>query len=280
MNCNRCGQPLPKNAKTCPACGQPAGPVYQQSYVLRQQGYTQEEEGFLTHLSELPRMFLRSFTQPGEVLRAMVERRDHVSFPVVTFLVLVLAFLGGMVLMRGFLFVLLQGISRVTGMSLAGSAASLSQGVSYIAGRVGPMAGGIAVLCQLITMLALGAVFLVYVCVVGRTAFSYELASGFLTVVSLGNVAVSLLAMALSMLSPWLSVIVMACGLMIGITQACGMLGLITGQPEGQLFTARLVLSACAVLAVLIINGVVGGLLMGGVLERVLSLLSHTGALV
>ena len=285
MNCIRCGQPLPPGTQACPTCGQPYAPVQPAQQPVYPTAYTQSaqtrvDNSFLTILSDLPRAFLHSFTQPGEVLRGMVEKRDHFSFPIVTTLVLLLSFLCGTVLLRGFVGVLYQVIFRLTGTNLAGSAASMSQGVSYIAGRVGPMAGGVAALCQLISMAALGTVFMVYLGAVCHVALSYELVSGFVTVISLNTAATTVLAMACSLLSPWLALMVMACGLMIGITKACGMLSLITGKPESQLFASRLILSVSAVLAVLGINGVVGGLLMNGVLQRILGLLVSAGALI
>jgi len=290
MNCIRCGQPLPPGAQACPLCGQMCVPAGQPAQPQPEQtvyptAYTQtaqirEDNSFLTALSELPRAFCHSFTQPGEVLRGWVEKREHFSFPIVTVLVLLLSFLCGTVLLRGFVAVLYQAIFRLTGASLAGSAASLSQGVSYIAGRVGPMAGGIAVLCQLISMTVLGAVFMVYLGAVCRLSLSYELVTGFVTVISLNTAVTTVLAMACSLLSPWLSLMVMACGLVIGISQACGMLSLITGRSENQLFVSKLVLSGCSVLALLSVNGVVGSLLMNGVLQRVLGLLRSVGSLI
>ena len=300
MNCARCGTQLQPGTSVCPACGEPVNAwpqqgVYQQSYVQYQQGqypqgyqtpYTygsrqpHDDGGFLGALSDLPRAFADSFSRPAEVMRGLVERRDRFSWLIVSALVLVLAFLCGMVLMRGVLGMMLRAISVLSNTPLASTDASMSQGVSYIAGRVGPMAGGVAALCQLISMAALGTVFMVYLGAVCHVALSYELVSGFVTVISLNTAATTVLAMACSLLSPWLALMVMACGLMIGIIKACGMLSLITGKPESQLFASRLILSVSAVLAVLGINGVVGGLLMNGVLQRILGLLVSAGALI
>jgi len=272
-------QPTPTYQNT--QAYQPAYPVYPTGYQQAQgYGHAQEDNSFFTILSDLPHAFLNSFARPGEVLRTMVERRDHFSFPIVALLVLVLSFLGGVVMMRGFVNVLFSVISALTGVSMGGSAASMSQGASYIAGRVGPMVGGIAALCQLISMLVMGAAFMVYVCAVCRVSFSVELLTGFVAVTSMNTVVTSVLAMALSLLSPWLSVLVMACGLAIGLTKACGMLSAITGRTEEQLFVGKLVTSCVTVLATLSINGVVGGLLMSGVMQRVLSLLGNVGSLI
>ncbi len=276
MNCARCGAFLQPGQPVCPVCG---------SMVYPQGGYVygnirQEEAGFFSTLSELPRAFLDSFTRPGEVLRAMVERRDRFGWLIVSALVLVLSFLSGMVLMRGLLSALLRAISTLSGMPLAATSASMNQGVSYIAGRVGPMAGGIAALCQLIAMVVPSAVFLIYICLVCRVAFSWELASGFMAVVSLNTIAVSLLSMAVALLSPWAAVGVIACGAAVSYVKACGMLSPITARPDSQLLFGKL----CCVVISLVVTSVLcalfGGMLLSGVVDRVLILLGNVGSLI
>lgn len=295
MNCARCGAQLQPGMNRCPICGETAGApgVYQQSYVQYQQGtypsgyqtpYAQpqghDEGGFLGALSDLPHAFMESFTHPGDVMRTMVERRDRFSWMIVSALVLLLAFLCGMVLMRGFLGILLRAISVLSGTPLASTDASMSQGVSYIAGRVAPMAGGIAALCQLIAMLVPAAVFMVYICGVCRVAFSWELLTSFVAVVSLNTVAVSILAMAGSLLTPWLAVGLILCGIAVSYVQAAGMLGMITARPDQQLMFGKLLCVVIALGLTLLLCGVAGGLLMGGVVDRVLILLNNVGALI
>ena len=236
MNCTGCGNPLPPGAQACPYCGTPLNPygqpngqnVYQQSYVQYQPGQyptgyqtpygygqepVREPYGVLHALSGLPRAFVESFSNPGEVLRSMVERRDWLSGPIVAALVLVMAALSGLVIMRGFVDVLLSMAAAFTGSGMTGA----SQSAAYIAGRIAPSVAGIVALCQLISMLVPTAVFMVYICMICHVAFSWELALGFLAVTSLGTVAVSLVALALSLLSPWLAVAVMICGMAISL---------------------------------------------------------------
>lgn len=296
MNCAACGQPIPQGAAVCPLCQTAVQqPAYQQSYVQYQQGsyppgyqqpYTygqppaREESGFLTTLADLPRAFAHSFTRPGDVLRGMVERRDYYSCPVTAAIVLLLSFLGGMVVMRGFVGVLFNIVSALTGVSLAGTDASMNQGISYIAGRVAPSVGGIAVLCQLISMVVPTIVFIVYICVICKVLFSWELLLGFLAVTSLPTVAVALLAMASSLLSPWIALILMACGAAISYTQACGMLALITGRSEQQLMCGKLICTGISLAVTLALCGVAGGLLMGGVVQRIIVLFANVGSLI
>lgn len=296
MKCAACGQPILQGTTVCPVCKTPVQqPVYQQSYAQYQQGsyppgYQQpyaygqmpekQDNSFLTALTELPRAFLHSFTSPGDVLRQMVERRDYCSCPIVAAVVLLLTFLGGMVVMRGFVGVLFNMISAVTGVSLAGTDASMNQGISYIAGRVAPSVGGIAVLCQLISMLVPAIVFLVYICVICKVMFSWELALGFVAVTSLPTVAVALLAMAGSLITPWIALILMMCGMAVSYTQACGMLALITGRNDQLLMRGKLICTALSVALTLALCGTAGGLLMGGVVQRIIVLFANVGSLI
>ena len=318
MNCPKCGTPIPQGAAFCPVCNEPlaayvqpgympgypqgaaqpyaqqgmqpqppmGGPQqpypgaapqqpypqqtpYRQSYAQYQQGsyppgfqqpynYGQtierESNPLLAALSALPHTFLDSFLRPQEVLRGAMERRDRLTGPVVAGLTLLLTFLCGMVVMRSFVGVLLSAISALTGVSLASNAASMNQGVSYIAGRIAPSVGGVAVLCQLIGMAMPALVFMVYVCGVAKVRFSLELLLGFVSVTTLPTVAVALLTMVLSLVSPWLSLLAALCGMAVSYTQWCGL--------------------------TLIVGGVVGGLLLRGVMQRVMALLNSVGSLI
>ncbi len=286
MNCAACGQPLPQGAAVCPVCHTPVQqPAYQQSYARYQPNpypYSQppEKESFWTVIGDLPRAFVNSFTQPGDTLRRMVERRDLYSCPIVAAVVLLLAFLGGVVVMRGFVGELFAIISALSGVQLAGTDASMNQGISYIAGRVAPSVGGIAALCQLISMLVPTLVFILYICVFCKIMFSWELALGFLTVTSLPTAAVALLAMAASLISPWIALVIMVCGSAISYTQACAMLSLITGRSEQAVFGGKLICTGISLAVTLVLCGVAGGALMGGVVQRIVVLFANVGSLI
>ena len=254
-------------------------PGYQQPYIYGQQP-AREPNPVLSALSALPRTFLECFTRPGEALRGMMERRDLLTGPIAIGLVLLLTFLCGMVFMRGFIGVLLSAISALTGVSLASDAASLNQGISYIAGRLGPSVGGIAVLCQLIGLVVPLMVYMIYLCVICKVRFSWELLLGFLSVTTLPTAAVALLAMVLSLLSPWLALLVALCGMAVSYTQACGLLSAVTGRSDAQLLSVKMLLVALALALTLIVGGLVGGLLMRGVTQRVMVLLNSVGSLI
>lgn len=293
MNCAACGRPLPNGATVCPYCGQPVN-AYQQSYAQYQPGqyppgyqqpyaYGQQpsgESGGIAAIAELPRAFVKSFTRPGEVLRGMVERRDLLTCPIVAALVLLLSFLCGMVLMRSFLGLIVKVIAAFAGVTLAQTDASMNQGVSYIAGRVGPAAGGIAALCQLISMLVPVAAYILYICLICKVTFSWELLLGFWAVTSLPTIAVALAAMALSLVSPWLALVPVLCGMAVSYVQMSGMLSLITGRSEDQLVRARVCLTVISLALTLLLCGLTGGWLMNGVLQRVMILLSNVGSLI
>ena len=269
--------------------------LYRQSYAQYQQGTyppgfqqpysygqptTRDANPLLTALSALPRTFLDSFSQPQEVLRGMLEKKDRLTGPIVAALTLLLTFLCGMVVMRSFVGVLLSAISALTGVSLASDAASMNQGISYIAGRIAPSVGGAAVLCQLIGMAVPALVFLVYLCGVAKVHFSWELLLGFVGVTTLPTAAVSLLAMVLSLVSPWLALLAALCGMAVSYTQACGLLSAVTGRPDAQLLPVKMLLVALALALTLIVGGLVGGLLMRGVTQRVMVLLNSVGSLI
>lgn len=311
MNCPNCGSLLPPGAAQCPVCGfqqRPVYPQYQQqpqqayppqgyqsypTYTPYQQGQTmpgyqqpyiygqtppREKSSFLTALSELPQAFLRSFAHPAQLLRSMMEKHDLLSAPIVAFIVLLLAFLGGMVIIRSFVG-LLFGILTGLGANLAGDSAAMNQGITYITGRIAPAVGGIAALCQLMGMAIPTLVFLTYLCLIRKVLFSWELALGMLTVSTLPTVAFALLAMLLSLLSPWPALLAILCGMAVSYVQLCGMLAPVVSCTDEQLLPAKMGLVCASLVLTLLADMVVGGLLMGRVLETVLALLYSVGSL-
>ena len=123
-------------------------------------------------------------------------------------------------------------------------------------------------------------VFLVYLCGVAKVHFSWELLLGFVGVTTLPTAAVSLLAMVLSLVSPWLALLAALCGMAVSYTQACGLLSAVTGRPDAQLLPVKMLLVALALALTLIVGGLVGGLLMRGVTQRVMVLLNSVGSLI
>ena len=95
-----------------------------------------------------------------------------------------------------------------------------------------------------------------------------------------GGAAVALLAMVLSLLSPWLALLVALCGMAVSYTQACGLLSAVTGRSDAQLLSVKMLLVALALALTLIVGGLVGGLLLRGVTQRVMVLLNSVGSLI
>ena len=77
--------------------------------------------------------------------------------------------------------------------------------------------------------------------------------------VTIAVTAISLLAMVLSLLSPWLALLVALCGMAVSYTQACGLLSAVTGRPDAQLLPVKMLLVALALALTLIVGGLVGG---------------------
>ena len=171
-------------------------------------------------------------------------------------------------------------ISALSGVQLAGSDASMNQGISYIAGRVAPAVGGITALFQLISMVTPTLVFMFYICVICKITFSWDLLLGFMGVTSLPTVAVALLAMMLALISPWLSMIVMLCGVAIRYTQACSMLSLITGRSEQQLMAGKLICTCAAIALTMVLYALCGSALLASVVQRIIVLFSNVASLI
>ena len=255
--------------------------AYQQGYP-QNYGYQQTAQGspLMSLLTELPRTFGGCFTQPGEVLRSLVERGDLLTCPIVVGVVLVVVFLGGMAAMRGVVSILFSLIASLTGISLASDSASMQQGINYIAGQVAPAVGGIAVLCQLIAIAVPVLVVLVYLCGVRKLPFSWHVTLGMITVTTMPTVAFALLGMLLSFVSPWLCLLMMIVGIVVAYLQLSNMLNTITGIPDAQLLPAKMVCFPIAILLTLTLLWFVGGNLLGGVFQQMLSLLGSTSSFV
>jgi len=110
--------------------------------------------------------------------------------------------------------------------------------------------------------------------------FSAELALGFLGVTSLPTAVVALLAMASALISPWLALIFAVCGAAISYTQACSMLALITGRSEQQLMRGKLLCTCISLAVTLALCLLAGGVMMGGVAQRMVVLFSNVASLI
>ncbi len=291
------GQAAAQPAMGQPAMGQPApqpaqptaypGYGYQQPYAGYPQGFrpaagayasTREPNPFLAAMSGLPKVIATFLRDPGETLRGLLERGDVYTGAVIAFVTLALTFLGAMIVARGCVALLFSAISTLTGASLAGDAAGLNQGVSYIAGRVAPSVGGVAALCQLAATAFPAATLMVYVCAMRKAVrFSLPLLCGCVALTTLPTLFAAPLGMLASLISPALTLIVMAFGTVVSAVVFSALLERLTGQTGATL--PKAICICLYTLATLLFMLVVGGALMGGVLRGMVSLMGSMSSM-
>ena len=252
-------------------------PGYQQPYVYGEQQRAQS--ALMSVLGELPHAFVNSFRAPAEALRAMLERNDTIAFPLVAGVSLLLCFLCGMSISRGFVETVFSLVSSLTGVSLASSASSMSQGVNYVAGRIAPSVGGVLVLCQLLAVLIPGLVVTVYLTVFCRQRFSWPAFLGMMTVPTYPTVVVTLAVMLASLVAPWLGLVCVLCGMCFNYIQWSALLSFLTGRSDAQLFSSKAVLFCVSLLLTLLSVVLVGGSLTNVIFQNILGLLSNVEAL-
>jgi len=256
--------------------GYPQG--YQPVYGAYDDGAARENE-FLKAIANLPRVVRGAFRDPGETLRGMMERSDRYTGGVIAGLSLILTFLAAILVTRGTVMSLLTGLSSLAGEPLAGDAASMSQGVNYIAGKMAASVGGIAALCQLLALVLPVAVALTYLCVVQKVRFSLLLASSLTAIVTLPSVAAALLCMVASLLSPYAGALMILLGLIASYTLLSALITWITGLPEQRLVPAKIAVIGAAEVLKLLFFWLVGGALATAALNTVSGLISSMGSL-
>ena len=267
---------------------------YANSAGYAQQGYSQtfggyygaqparrESGAFLHALGRLPQTFLGAFRDPSGTFNAIVVQRDVFSAPVLAGIALLIVFLCATVVVRGFVGFYFQLISATTGAALAADAASLNQGISYIAGKIGPSMGGIVVLCQFFSMISSLAVSLVCLCVIRKVRFSWELLCGCVAIPAIPIIGTSFLAMVSGFLFPVLAVVFVFLGVVISYVLLyivlCSAMG---GGLSAQVALPGLLCVGISTLLAVLFVMLVGGVLVGDVLNTMRSLVSGIGSLV
>ena len=251
---------------------------YQPAYGHYQAG-TGERGAFVTTLGYLPRVVTGMFRNPGETLQGMIERNDMYTGSVVAGLALLLTFLAGMLMTGSAISMVLNGLSSLTGLALAGDTASMNQGISYIAGKIAAPLGGIAALCEVFSVVFPAAVALVYLCVLRKVRFSFVLLSNLVALVTLPSIAASILCMVASLISPFLGLMVLLLGEVVSYLLLITLMAFITGQQEQHSVPMKIaVICASEVLKLLFIQ-LIGGALLGATLQTVSALISTMGSL-
>ena len=247
---------------------QPA--AYPQGYQPVYGGYSQPQNAqgagaFISALSHLPRMFIESFRNPGLVLRGMMERKDIYTAPVVLVLVLAAAFFCAVVTSKGGVSVLMSLLSSFMGRALASR-----DGINSIANNIGTSIGGIAVLCQLLSVAFPVIVSLIYLCVVCKVRFSSELLCGFITIPALPTLPVAVLTMLGSLLSPVLPLLTILSGTVISYIFITDITAAAAGKANTGMVKARIVIILASTLLSLAAMMLVVSLFSGNILNTIL----------
>ena len=234
---------------------------------------------FSRAVSDLPQVVKGAFINPVGTLQGMIRREDRYTGGILLVLSLLFAFLAGMVLVRGILYALLSMMGGITGQQLAENAASLNQGVGYLAGRVGVSIGGIAALCQLIAAVMPVAVTTVYLCVMRQVRCSFLLLSGLTAITVLPSLAALALASVFSLITPVLSLLSLLFGQVVGYVLLCTMASQIGSiKPQRTVLTLSALIGLSELTKITLI-AVAGGALMGGVVRTLTSLTNSMGGL-
>lgn len=256
----------PENGRQSPFQGQP------------RDGYS-SGGSFSKTLSDLPGVVRGAFTGPADTLLGMVRREDRYTGGVVVLLSLILAFLTGMIMTRGVLGVLFSIVTDVTGAELADSAASLNQGVSYLAAKISLPVGGVAAMCELIAVLMPLAVTMVYLSAMKQIRFSFVLVSGIAAIITLPHLFSLLLAAACSTITPYLSMLMLLFGQVFSYVLLCNVITRLAALRPPRTVPVQATLICVSELTKVILIVVIGGALMTGVFRTLASLTNSVSGL-
>jgi len=234
---------------------------------------------FMGAVANLPRVARGIFTEPGETLRAMMEGNDRYTGGIVAGLSLLLTFLAAILVTRSAIAGVYAQWSALTGSSLAANAASMNQGVNYIAGKMAASVGGIAALCQLIALMFPAAVTLTYLCVIKKVRFSFLLASNLVAIVTLPTVGASLLCMVASLITPYLGAVMVLIGEVASYVLLCALIAWATGRTEQRLVVTKIAVVCASELLKILFLWLVGGALTAAALHTVSGLVNNLGSL-
>lgn len=230
-------------------------------------------------LANLPHVVRGLFLDPGETLHTMMERGDVYTGGVMAALSLILTFFAAMIMTRSTVATVFGGLSGLLGTPLAGDAASMNQGINFIAGKIAASLGGIAMLCQLLALAISAAVAMVYLCVVRKVRFSFLLASGFVALTTLPSIAAAVGCMLLGLLSPYLGLLSVLVGMVASDVFICLLISHITGVPEQRSAVVKIAVVCIAEGIKIVLIQLVGGALLGSALQTVSSLVGTMGSL-
>jgi len=208
-----------------------------------------------------------------------MERNDVYSGGVIAGLSLLLTFLAAILVTRSAISAVFAGLSSFTGTALAGDAASMNQGINYIAGKMAASVGGIAAMCQLFALVFPAAVGLVYLCAIRKVRFSFLLTSNLVALTTLPTIAAALLCMVTSLISPYIGMVMILIGEVASYVILCTLIGRITGIPDQFAVPTKIGVICIAEVLKILFMTLIGGALMASALQTVSSLIGTMGSL-
>lgn len=238
-----------------------------------------DRSAFLGALGNLPRVITNLFRDPGETLQSMMERNDVYSGGVIAGLSLLLTFLAAIFVTRSAISTVFAGLSSFTGTALAGDAASMNQGINYIAGKMGASVGGIAALCQLFALVFPAAVGLVYLCAIRKVRFSFLLTSNLVALTTLPTIAAAILCLLTSLISPYIGLVMILMGEVASYVILSTLIGRITGILDQFAVPIKIAVICIAEVLKILFMLLIGGALMASVMQTVSSLIGSMGSL-
>ena len=198
-----------------------------------------------------PARVLRSLQDPAGLLRELMTTRDSLTCLIACGVMALVVFLCG-------LFVTHRSISSLTALQWF----SMSNRLWAISASV----GGIALLCWVLSSLLKTGIYLFYLCVLRKIAFTWEMALGFLGVPTLSEAGFALIGLILSLIYPLAGLPLFLMAGPVCLMQYGAMTAAADGVTLEQSFRPRLILACIAVFAQVLVVLILGGGLGGNIL--------------
>ncbi len=244
---------------------------YQQPYTGGAAAGAPISQQLRQSLGMLPELLRTAFARPAQALGGLTARGDWLTGALLTALSLLVTFLGGLVVARQLVALMMPAIfafaSSFIGSSfnsLAGD--SLSRYVSNLGAVVAPGLSGMAVLVRLLCLTATLAVTLCYLCGVKKKRFSLPLLGSLAGILCLPGIAADVLSFILSFLTPYGCMLATVLGLGAQLVLLGEMIVSQAALPEGGTALTKIVLLSIVLLLDLGIAALVGLPLSGSAL--------------
>lgn len=232
---------------------------YQQPSVSRQPSAF--VTGLLGSVKKLPGRLLKSFTDPGAVLRELAEDNDYFTAPIVVLFALIMTFFAGMLILRGVIYT----AAAMSGQRLTGE--NYAYAMRY-AGVSPAGVGGIAVLVQLLILAVCTGIYTAYACLIKKVPFSLELVLGFVAVANIPAAVLTCGAVVFSLIWVGLAVLMVLCSAVFGICHANRMLTTMIGNDNDYILRVAVI---CVVLfAAILISSLLGSSFATSIISRLM----------